>query len=35
MNKVREKKINDAGSKLAPPLAELMKMLFNEETYRL
>ncbi|KAM7521937.1 hypothetical protein LguiA_011839 [Lonicera macranthoides] len=33
MNNVREKKINDAGNKLAPPLAELMKILFNKETY--
>ena len=32
---VSKKKQNNADSKLAPPLAELMKMLFNVETYRL
>ncbi|CAN6684492.1 unnamed protein product [Malus baccata var. baccata] len=31
---VSKKNQNNAGSKLAPQLAELMKMLFNVETYR-
>ncbi|KAJ0053580.1 hypothetical protein Pint_01762 [Pistacia integerrima] len=31
---VSKKKQTDADSKLAPPLVELMKMLFNVETYR-
>ncbi|KAL2321029.1 hypothetical protein Fmac_029998 [Flemingia macrophylla] len=31
---VSKKKTNDADSKLPPPLIELMKMLFNVETYR-
>ncbi|ONH93347.1 hypothetical protein PRUPE_8G227600 [Prunus persica] len=31
---VSKKNQNNAASKLAPPLAELMKMLFNVETYR-
>ncbi|KAF7818406.1 Poly [ADP-ribose] polymerase 1 [Senna tora] len=31
---VSKKNQNDADSKLAPPLIELMKMLFNVETYR-
>jgi len=32
---VSNKKRNDNDSKLPPPLIELIKMLFNVETYRL
>ncbi|KAJ0742482.1 putative NAD(+) ADP-ribosyltransferase [Helianthus annuus] len=31
---IQRNKLKDAKSQLAPPLAELMKMLFNVETYR-
>lgn len=35
MNKQVSKKNKSDDSKLAPPVAELMKMLFNVESYRL